>query len=579
MEEAYICFLCGGSFSIDDLSRIEGIKVVHQDGDLIDPLEALIKLSTEVNISTDAHHRSLCCRSCAKDLQDLAIFEFSLQRTKDRILPKLRIIKSEIVDPVKRSISVPIRYSEDYICENDQTFETDNISEEEEAPAPVSITQIPVVESILPHDLATKSKVYKAYIHSDLVSAYPKCTLSKLLDSKVHCLSKHCELEISFDFSPNENVMVVTSKGVVSDHAELDPNRVLFELNKDEFALEGICEFCCQRFETDDLLHEHLETSKENRHKCPLCDFESKTFLTRNRHFLSRHTNDKPYQCSKKNCNEIFKMDQFKRNHERTCLFELRFPCNQCDKTFVSTRNLSDHVKQIHDEEKSAFRYECPHCPGKKFFKKSNYESHMISHKDGKEVERHPCDECNQTFKRIRTLKAHKKHKHSDSKTTYLCKECGKYLESYTGYRQHLAQHGAPVYIKRNYSCKICEKSFRAPADLKIHEAVHTKLKKYTCDICNIGFTQKSSLKDHYNVHAKKYVCPLCEKAFGRERDMTVHLKGCNNSRDTEEHDLVSAEVMENAYVQEPAVILVDNEGHPLQEISLMVETAPVTQI
>ena len=42
--------------------------------------------------------------------------------------------------------------------------------------------------------------------------------------------------------------------------------------------------------------------------------------------------------------------------------------------------------------------------------------------------------------------------KHSNMKRAYLCSDCGKCLESYTGYRQHLAKHGAPAYIKRNYS-------------------------------------------------------------------------------------------------------------------------------
>ena len=58
---------------------------------------------------------------------------------------------------------------------------------------------------------------------------------------------------------------------------------------------------------------------------------------------------------------------------------------------------------------------------------------------------------CEQTFKRLRTLKSHMDLKHSNMKKDYLCSDCGRCLESYTGYRQHLAKHGAPVYIKRNY--------------------------------------------------------------------------------------------------------------------------------
>ena len=79
----------------------------------------------------------------------------------------------------------------------------------------------------------------------------------------------------------------------------------------------------------------------------------------------------------------------------------------------------------------------------------------LLSHKKSTVIEKKfECGQpgCGVTFKRLQTLKSHMDLKHSNMKRAYLCSDCGKCLESYTGYRQHLAKHGAPAYIKRNYS-------------------------------------------------------------------------------------------------------------------------------
>ena len=69
--------------------------------------------------------------------------------------------------------------------------------------------------------------------------------------------------------------------------------------------------------------------------------------------------------------------------------------------------------------------------------------------------------------------------------------------------------------------------SSRSPADVSIHEVVHTKDKAFNCDLCSAQFTQKASLKDHYNVHMKTFQCEHCKKSFGRQRYLDNHVKSC----------------------------------------------------
>ena len=111
-------------------------------------------------------------------------------------------------------------------------------------------------------------------------------------------------------------------------------------------------------------------------------------------------------------------------------------------------------------------------------------------------------------------------------------------------------------------------------------------------------FTQKSSLKDHYNVHMKKFICPVCDKAFGRQRYVQCnvhiigtkfknqelhqfnlyliflvkryldnHVKGCGNSRKDEEiqqdqkHELIVGSSSNHTGSNPGTVILISNEG------------------
>jgi len=80
-------------------------------------------------------------------------------------------------------------------------------------------------------------------------------------------------------------------------------------------------------------------------------------------------------------------------------------------------------------------------------------------------------------------------------------------------------------------------------------------------------FTQKSSLKDHYNVHMKKFICPVCDKAFGRQRYLDNHVKGCGNSRKDEEiqqdqkHELIVGSPSNHTGSNPGTVILISNEG------------------
>lgn len=270
--EISLCFIClkaGGEFE-----RAHDITLMHHDGTLLNPLDILLKLViNDVNIS-HIDELASCCDSCSVDLQNLAVIERNLQKLKEEILSKLRTsFKTEELLPAKRNRAKTSGLS-------DKEAFTENCDSN------ISIVEVPLSDtdieaSNLSNDLTSRTRIYRNYIHNTLSPMYPNCTLSRIMsESKVRCLSKHCQLEVTFEMSgleKSKKIKVIT-KGTRSNHDQDDPNRVLFELTKSEFVDECICEQCCERFESDSTLNEHIKLQHEDQsvYKCPLCTTISK---------------------------------------------------------------------------------------------------------------------------------------------------------------------------------------------------------------------------------------------------------------------------------------------------------------
>lgn len=558
MEVDDICCICNKKSNGLSLGKL---GIVHQDGTLLYPIETLAKLARDDYI-TKNNTEAPCCPDCAKDLQNLAILERDYQKLKSVILSRLKSLEKDqkpviIADNRKRKRTKTRKHDGE---SQDESEESDT-----EADTAIKVEEIEVSENV-------PDETFKAYAKD----RFPKCSLSRISGNKISCLSKSCRLELSYQMLKSETSkkMLIMAKGSSCHEDNEDPNRVIFEMTKSEFLEEFICEFCCQRFESDESLASHHRQEDETMFKCPLCKSKCKTFHARNLHFLMSHCSDRPYKCMSKDCSKAFKTKYKLAAHESSCVHNVRFPCVKCEKTFTCQRNLNDHCKVIHDRDPQLYQFQCAECQ-KRFYKKCNYESHLISHRTTND--KLNCSHCGLQFKRMRSLKSHMDLKHAEHgvKKAYLCPICGHCLESYTGYRQHLAKHTGTVYIKRNYKCLECQKSFRSPADLRTHQVVHTKTKAFACDLCNAMFTQKASLKDHYNVHLKKFVCRVCDKAFGRQRYLENHEKICG-------HSTTTATVNKNEVKDEiagasnaAAVILINQEGQQVQQVSFMVPDEP----
>uniref|UniRef100_A0A3Q1EG72 PR domain zinc finger protein 10 n=1 Tax=Acanthochromis polyacanthus TaxID=80966 RepID=A0A3Q1EG72_9TELE len=95
----------------------------------------------------------------------------------------------------------------------------------------------------------------------------------------------------------------------------------------------------------------------------------------------------------------------------------------------------------------------------------------------------------------------------------FKCTHCGKAFRDKDKLEQHLRVHGRDAYA---FSCHICSKSFMSDSALEDHLLLHTENRSYSCLLCPETFERLDLLKDHVGVHAIDgcFTCPSCKKTF-----------------------------------------------------------------
>ncbi|KAJ1073703.1 hypothetical protein K5549_006941 [Capra hircus] len=81
--------------------------------------------------------------------------------------------------------------------------------------------------------------------------------------------------------------------------------------------------------------------------------------------------------------------------------------------------------------------------------------------------EKHECNQCGKTFKRISNLILHQRSHMSEKQ--YECKECGKIFNDSSTLRRHVRTHTG----EKPYECNQCGKAFSQKTSLKVHR-IHT---------------------------------------------------------------------------------------------------------
>lgn len=351
---------------------------------------------------------------------------------------------------------------------------------------------------------------------------------------------------------------------------QFDTMRVHQTLEHSDMANAYSCTICKQQFGSSHDLTEHMKSAHQKTHKCRWCIkcFSRLNELIKHESTHNNATNRSP------------PLEQQHRVHD-----EQQFPCPLCEYTFTQASDMNTHIHGHIDEAP----FECPDC-SELFENLKIFQCHLRSHNSSPNIPE--ClqpdifeskdDDSNHSYTDLissaencnsddakDTLAAESDLARLGVKITYPCLNCDKEFSCLLDYSDHsaichqtsskpnttLTEVGSPansqISIKkiekptksrapvslawqerdnkvRNFTCKMCQKSFTLASTLTLHfRRTHLGIKPYDCKVCGWTFAQTSDLIKHMRKHTgeRPYTCQTCGLGFSQNRNLKNHMK------------------------------------------------------
>ncbi|XP_041782643.1 zinc finger protein 782-like [Anopheles merus] len=100
------------------------------------------------------------------------------------------------------------------------------------------------------------------------------------------------------------------------------------------------------------------------------------------------------------------------------------------------------------------------------------------------------------------------------------CTVCG-------SWQQNLKQHMLVHTGEKRYVCPVCQRAFAQKGNLTYHLNQHTGHCPYRCEQCDKAFKDPQSLRSHKLTHTneRKFKCDVCEDTFKYRSSLVVHMR------------------------------------------------------
>ncbi|KAM7405225.1 hypothetical protein PAMP_012504 [Pampus punctatissimus] len=221
------------------------------------------------------------------------------------------------------------------------------------------------------------------------------------------------------------------------------------------------------------------------------------------------------YTCQ--TCSSTFNGKEELRMHVISHTGDMPYKCSTCPEQFMYKKNLTCHMMKIHGHPKP---HACPQCP-KTFLTRTELRVHEAAKHRGEKP--FVCEECGHRASSRNGLQMHIKAIHRNERP-FVCNLCGHAFSQKNNLNMHLRVHSG----ERPYQCHLCGKTFRTQASLDKHHRTHTGERPFSCDVCTQRFTEKGALVRHKaskHEEGRPHCCHICNKTFKAREQLRVHLR------------------------------------------------------
>lgn len=226
-------------------------------------------------------------------------------------------------------------------------------------------------------------------------------------------------------------------------------------------------------------------------------------------------------------CGNAYGSAQALSCHHSRCKPTNQFKCKECYRTFYGVHLLSKHTFYVHGDGKNLKPWRrfslrtCPVCK-EQFTDLPYFQRHLRQHKRETNIREHKCDMCGVAFLEKSTLTQHlaRHMAREQGKKDFTCKICNKSFVKDYG-RKHMRIHET----ERNFQCAQCGLQFKTVEYLKRHTLIHSGERMYKCKYCTKSYMTSDKLLKHHRTHTGEFIynCKWCGKGFSEKRGMKKH--------------------------------------------------------